>query len=86
VSDYDNTNRGVMFKNDRKEQATHADYRGTINVEGKDYWLNCWVKESKKDGRKFFSLSVKEKGVNAPPQIPQAAETGTPDFDDEVPF
>jgi uncharacterized protein (DUF736 family) len=84
--DFDNTNRGALFKNNRKEQPNHPDYNGTINVNGVDYWLNGWLKESKKDGKKFFSLSVKEKGVNAPPRTPQAAETGAPDFDSEIPF
>ena len=34
MSDYDDTNRGALFKNERKEQETHADYNGTINVGG----------------------------------------------------
>jgi uncharacterized protein (DUF736 family) len=86
MSDYDNTNRGALFKNNRKEQPNHPDYNGTLNVGGVDYYLNAWLKESKKDGKKFFSLSVKEKGVNAPPRSPTAAENGTPDFSDEIPF
>ena len=32
----------------------------TINVDGKDYYINAWKKESKK-GVPFYSLSVKEK-------------------------
>jgi uncharacterized protein (DUF736 family) len=86
MSDYDNTNRGALFRNNRKEQPNHPDHTGTLNVDGKDYYVNAWVKESKKDGKKYFSLSVKEKGVNAPPRTPQAAGTGTPDFDDDIPF
>lgn len=81
---YDNTNRGALFKNNRKEQPNHPDYNGTINVGGVDYWLNAWVKEGKKDGRKYFSLSVKEKGVNAPPREPAESKAG--DFDDPIPF
>jgi uncharacterized protein (DUF736 family) len=86
MSDYDNTNRGALFRNNRKEQPNHPDHTGTLNVDGKDYYVSAWIKESKKDGKKFFSLSVKEKGVNAPPRTPQAAENGTPDFDDDIPF
>jgi hypothetical protein len=59
--EYDNTNRGSLFKNTKKEEDRHPDYNGSINVEGTEYWLNAWIKESKKDGTKFFSLSVKEK-------------------------
>jgi hypothetical protein len=57
---YDNTNKGAMFKNDRKKSETHPDLGGTINVDGKDYYINAWKKESKK-GVPFYSLSVKEK-------------------------
>jgi len=60
MTEYDNTNRGVLFKNDKKEKDTEADYRGNINVGGQEYWLNAWIKTSKKGG-KFMSLSVKPK-------------------------
>ena len=66
--EYDNTNRGSLFKNERKEQDSHSDYNGSINIEGAEYWLNAWIKESKKDGKKFFSLSVKPKANQNAPQ------------------
>ncbi len=58
--EYDNTNRGRLFKNDRKEKENHPDYKGEINIEGKNYELAAWIKESQQ-GRKFISMSVKEK-------------------------
>ena len=61
MTEYSNENRGTLFKNTKKEEDRHPDYNGSINVEGTEYWLNAWIKESKKDGTKFFSLSVKEK-------------------------
>ena len=60
MQEYDNTNKGAIFKNDRKQTETHPDLGGTINVEGKDFYINAWKKESKK-GVPFYSLSVKEK-------------------------
>lgn len=59
MAEYDNTNRGVLFKG-KKEQDSHPDYEGSINVGGKEYWLNAWLKTSSK-GMKFMSLSVKPK-------------------------
>lgn len=62
---YDNTNSGMLRKNDRKEKDSHPDYRGIINVNGTDYWLSAWLKVgkegSKLEGEKYFSLSVQEK-------------------------
>lgn len=58
--EYDNTNRGSLFDNDKKEKETHPDFTGSINVDGKEYWLNGWKKTSK-TGKRFFSLSVNPK-------------------------
>ena len=89
---YDNTNKGILSKNDRKEKDTHADHRGTINVEGVEYWLDAWIKTRKDGSGKFFSLSVKRKeGQSAapPPRVAKpAAPTGSgfDDMDDDIPF
>lgn len=58
--EYDNTNRGSLFDNDRKEKDTHPDFTGSINVDGKEYWLSAWKKTSNA-GKRFFSMSVKAK-------------------------
>lgn len=50
-------NSGFIFKNSGKDKETHPDYRGTINVDGKDFEISLWVKEGKKG--KFFSASIK---------------------------
>ena len=87
--EYDNTNKGSLFKNDRKEQDTHADYNGSINIEGNEYWINAWVKESKKDGKKFFSLSVKPKdqATSKSPVKTKSAPARAKDSDgDDIPF
>ena len=46
--EYDNNNSGVLFKNDRKEKDSHPDYRGNIEVDGKEYYIKGWKKESKR--------------------------------------
>lgn len=83
---YDNTNSGILSRNDRKEQPNHPDFRGTINVEGTDYWLNGWVKERKDGSGKFFSLSVKRKDEQQPTRPVQQKQSAQVDDDMDIPF
>ena len=64
--EYDNTNRGVLFKNDLKEKETQPDVKGTINIDGVEYWLSGWSKVTKA-GDKMLSLSVSPKEQQAAP-------------------
>lgn len=77
--EYDNTNRGTLFKNEKKESDSHADYNGSINIEGEEYWLNAWIKTSK-SGSKFMSLSVKQKQARAtkPASRPSSDDSDLP--------
>jgi hypothetical protein len=91
---YDNTNRGALFKNERKEKETQPDYTGSLNVGGVDYFLDAWLKTAE-SGRKFMSVSVKRKEKQpeaAPAPAPARpaqrapAKTGFDDMDDSIPF
>jgi hypothetical protein len=62
---FDNTNRGALFRNDDKDGERDRDYSGTLNVDGREFWLSGWIKSSKKTGSKFLSLSVKPKDAPA---------------------
>lgn len=85
---YDNTNSGVLFKNNRKEKDNHPDFTGNGNVDGKEVWINGWRKQSAK-GEAFISISFREKlpkteaasGGTATAQTKAAAT-----LDDEIPF
>ena len=86
---YDNTNRWTLNKNDRKEKETHPDYKGSINVDGVDYWLDGWIKDGANG--KFISGSLKPKDANGfqrnhpAPQQRSQFETDA-DLDDGIPF
>lgn len=56
----DFTNRGILFENKIKRIETHPDYRGTININGKDYWLSAWHGEDK-HGEPKLSLRCRPK-------------------------
>ena len=89
--EYDNTNRGVLFKNERKEKPTQPDLKGSINIDGKEYWLSGWSKVSSK-GEKMLTMSAtaKEQQGQAPVRQAQAkqapAATFDADFDENLPF
>lgn len=83
---YDNTNRGVLFKNSRKQKETHPDYTGTINVDGVDYFLDAWLKDGAKG--KFYSMSVKRKDKQSTQPAParQGGKPPAPAIYEDVPF
>ena len=77
---YDNTNSGLLAKNDKQGNESRPDYRGSINVDGREYWLSAWIKQgrdgTKLAGQKYMSLSVKPKDEQvayAPAPAPAAA-------------
>jgi hypothetical protein len=77
MAEYDNTNSGAIFRNEEKQDEKHADYNGSLNVEGVEYWVNGWIKTSNKTGKKFMSLSVKpklSKSMMAPKPEPKGME------------
>ncbi len=69
---YDNTNRGVLFPNDKKGNENRPDFTGDLNVGGVEYKLSAWKKASKA-GNNFLSISVQLKeGQKAPPKAAPA--------------
>jgi hypothetical protein len=83
---YDNTNRGVLFKNEDKSDDRDADYRGNINFNGTECWLDAWIQTAKSSGKKFMSLRVKPKQAS---EVKGSAKnpptkTAEPDFDDDL--
>ena len=83
MSDYDNTNSGALFANAERKTDKHPNARGTLNVEGVEYWISAWTKVSKK-GDKYQSLSVQRKD-NAP-KVDERRNPAEDGFDDQIPF
>ena len=73
-------NSGAIFKNNYKKADTHPDYKGKMNVDGKDKEVALWVRETK-NGEKFFSMAISE------PYKPSETEaTVKPTIEDDLPF
>jgi hypothetical protein len=83
--DYDNTNRGALFRNEDKNpnDDKDRDYSGSLNIEGAEYWISGYVRTSK-SGRKFLSLSVKSKNAKPKPAEPKPPLSA--DLNDEIGF
>jgi len=61
-------NTGAIFKNENKKAENHPDYKGKVNVNGKEMEVALWLKTSAK-GLKFFSASFSEPYIKNEPQI-----------------
>ena len=81
MSDYDNTNRGALFKNDKQGVENRPDYTGTLDVAGAAHKVAGWVKKSKK-GDTYLSLAI-QPSEDAPK--PKKAERQE-EPDDALPF
>jgi hypothetical protein len=85
MSNYDNTNTGALFRNERKETDRHPDHTGSAEVkcphcgEASEFWIAAWVKTAKNGGRKFFSLAFTSKDE----QRKQQEERNLGDFDND---
>ncbi len=76
---FDNTNRGVLFPNDKKGNEKRPDFTGDLNVDGVEYRLSAWKKASKQ-GNNFLSISVQLKeGQKIPAKNENPAGTLTED-------
>lgn len=81
MSQYDDTNRGSIWKNDRKEKPTHPDFKGTLNVDGVEYWVSAWKRKPDANPKApALTFSVQRKEQQAPEPDPE------PDLDDSIPF
>jgi len=85
---YDNSNKGVLFKNDQKDNEKAPVYKGKINVRGEDFYLAAWLNTAK-SGSKYMSLKVSEitdSEGQAKQQPKQESNIGNDFMDDDVPF
>ena len=78
-------NTGAIFKNNNKTKDTQPDYRGKVNVEGKELEISLWLKESKQ-GVKYFSASFQQPYVKPALISDTMSDAIAESFDSGLPF
>ena len=94
MAEYDNRNRGAIWKNEKKETDTHPDFTGSLDVDGVAYWVSAWRrKEGAAEKAPALSFSIKPKEIKADHQNERpktARESGLQqarnELNDEIPF
>lgn len=86
---YDNTNRGALFKNNKRMNDRAPEFTGKLNVGGVDYYVSGWRK-TRENADPFISLSVESK-AEAEAKKAQRMGAAAPAparaaLDDEIPF
>lgn len=90
---YDNTNSGILTSNESRRNDKDPSHQGSINIDGKEYWLSAWVNTGKEGGKlagkRYFSIKAKQKlqsDRRSPPTGGKNDPRPEPDFDDGEPF
>lgn len=91
---FDNEMSGVLFVNKEPTSANSPDLRGSLQINGKKYWVSAWNRSSR-GGTRYITLAITDPDSRPPRQVkPQpvadhasaaAADTSL-DFDKDIPF
>jgi len=62
MAEFDNTNRGQVWRNDKRETDSHPHFRGDLNVDGVEYWVSAWKRgEDANPKAPLLKFSIKRK-------------------------
>ena len=82
---YDNTNRGAVWKNQKmREGKRDPHFTGNINVDGVDYFISVWKSDRDGQNQPVLTMSVRKDDRDSQPTYqPQAKPV---DVNSEIPW
>ena len=88
---YDNSNRGALWGNDKRDKETQPHFKGTATVDGVEYYVSAWKRGSDaKPNSPALSFSFVKVSDVRDEAIEQAKATiqapPPPPADDDIPF
>jgi|SaaInlStandDraft_1057018.scaffolds.fasta_scaffold283111_2 hypothetical protein len=93
MSDYDNSNTIVLFKNEKYEAGgKHPVYKGTVTMDGKEKSVSVWLREASGEGKmskgeKFLSGTLDVWEGSQQQDTQQQGSWGKPQVrEEDIPF
>ena len=102
MTEYDQSNRGAIWKNEKKTTDKHPDFTGSLNVDGREFRVSAWKREegaNPKAPALRFKVEPKDEQTisqRAMPERPDPISSGVGpakrsfpgdnDMDDPIPF
>lgn len=85
MSDYDNTNRGAIWKNDEKRG--ERDFTGSLDVDGIEYWVSGWKRAPNANPKApALKFTVRKKELRAADARRRPQQSAPPPPDDDIPL
>ena len=86
--EYNNTNRGQIWKNEDRKSDTHPHFKGSMDIDGVEYWVSAWTRKPDANPKSpALTFSFKKKEDKQDDQIHKTDPVSVVDgFNDSIPF
>lgn len=83
---YDNNLTGVLFVNDKQGNEKRPDWKGSAEIDGVQFWVSGWNRQSAKGELISLKLEKKEQQQSSRPAPAPAPAPAAPLEGDDIPF
>jgi len=86
--EYNNTNRGQIWKNEDRKSDSHPHFKGSMDIDGVEYWVSAWTRKPDANPKSpALTFSFKKKEDKQDDQIHKTDSVSVVDgFNDLIPF